>query len=164
MTEDNFEPIDADALLVTFILNETVFGIDTNDIQEVVRVGKITPVHHAPVCVVGIRNLRGRIVTVIDLKCRLEMGSVEENFESRIIIVEWQGEPIGLLVDRMADTVVADPEAITPPPANMNVARSRNLRGIHRCGERIVAILDLNAIMMSDQQISQTSTWSSEAA
>ncbi len=64
-----------DTLLVSvFRLGDAMFGIPAAQIQEVVQMGSVTPVHHAPPCIVGIRNLRGRIVTVIDLGMRLEYG------------------------------------------------------------------------------------------
>ena len=70
-------------------------------------VGELTPVRHAPDYVAGIRNLRGRIITVIDLCVRLGLGAVEIGPESRILIADWKGEPVGLLVDRVADAIDA---------------------------------------------------------
>ena len=70
-------------------------AIDATLIQEVVMVGELTPVRHAPDYVAGIRNLRGRIITVIDLCVRLGLGSVEIGPESRILIADWKGEPVG---------------------------------------------------------------------
>src|SRR3954447_8460328 len=76
-----------DLLTATFHLGdgEGVFGIDATLIQEVVMVGELTPVRHAPEYVAGIRNLRGRIITVIDLCVRLDLGNVEVGPESRIL-------------------------------------------------------------------------------
>ncbi len=65
-----------DLLIATFQLGSGVFGLDTVLIQEVVMVGELTPARHAPEYVAGIRNLRGRIITVIDLCVRLGLGSV----------------------------------------------------------------------------------------
>jgi purine-binding chemotaxis protein CheW len=70
-------------LVMCFNLGGAVFGIDARQIQEVAKVGDITCVHHAPADVIGIRNLRGRIVTVIDLRTRLELMGV------RVIIVTY---------------------------------------------------------------------------
>ena len=63
---------DEGLLLATFLLGNGTFGVDARQIQEVARVGEVTPVHHAPACIVGIRNLRGHIVTVLDLRALLE--------------------------------------------------------------------------------------------
>ena len=66
---------EAELLVATFLLGEAIFAIDTALIQEVVMTGDLTPVRHAPGYVAGIRNLRGRIITVIDLRVRLGLGS-----------------------------------------------------------------------------------------
>ncbi|MBF0546380.1 MAG: chemotaxis protein CheW [Candidatus Riflebacteria bacterium] len=58
-------------LIATFFINDCLYGIDTQRLQEVVRISEITPVHHSPEYVLGVMNLRGRIVTVIDLGCKL---------------------------------------------------------------------------------------------
>src|SRR5208337_4889093 len=89
-----------DLLISTFQLGDDdgVFGIDATLIEEVVMVGELTPVRHAPAYVAGIRNLRGRIITVIDLCVRLGLGAVKIGPECRILIADWRGEPVGLLV------------------------------------------------------------------
>ena len=61
------------------------------------RVGKITPVQSAPTYVAGVYNLRGQIVTVIDLRLRLELGSVDDDIDRRMIIVKWKEELIGYM-------------------------------------------------------------------
>jgi purine-binding chemotaxis protein CheW len=145
-----------DSLLVTtFLLGEAAFGIDAQQVQEVARLGDLTAVHHAPPYVVGIRNLRGRIVTVIDLRTRLGLGHVTGAHDNRILIVDYQGEPIGLLVDSVADAVSVNASALTPPPPNLHGVQSKNLRGICQGGERLVALLNLDALFESDAQSEQ---------
>ncbi len=140
-------------LVATFLLGQALFGVDTSQIQEVVRVGEITPVHHAPNYVAGIRNLRGRIVTVIDLRTRLDLGKIEYSSETRILIVECQNEPVGLLVDQVAETVAVDVNSIQPPPSNVNGVQSHNLRGVCRATDRLVAVLNLEPVL-NTQEIS----------
>jgi purine-binding chemotaxis protein CheW len=136
-------------------LGEAAFGIDAQQVQEVTRVGDVTPVCHAPPYVVGIRNLRGRIVTVIDLQARLELGRVRMSLENRILIVESQSESVGLLVDSVADTIATTTDALVPPPPNLHGVQSRNLRGVCRGGERLVALLDLAPVLQPDDQSNQ---------
>jgi purine-binding chemotaxis protein CheW len=71
-------------------------------VQEIVPVKKTTVIHHAPPFVRGVINLRGKVVTVIDLGEKLLLGSVEQNDENRILIVDWKQENVGLLVDSMS--------------------------------------------------------------
>ena len=152
MAEQETGRVDDTLLVATFLLGKAAFGIGAAQVQEVVKVGDITPVHHAPSHVVGIRNLRGRIVTVIDLKVRLEMGSVDGSADNRVLIVDWLGEPIGLLVDSVSDTISVNPKEIGPPPPNVHGIQSRNLRGVCRSAERLVALLDPGTVLQIEER------------
>jgi purine-binding chemotaxis protein CheW len=144
--------VDDGLLVATFLLGEAAFGIEAQSVQEVARVGDITTVHHAPPDVVGIRNLRGRIVTVIDMRSRLGLGKVAPARDNRILIVDWQGEPIGLLVDCVADTIATSLEILAPPPPNLHGVQSRKLRGVCRGGDRLVALVDLEPVLQADDE------------
>ena len=144
-----------DLLVATFQLgsDDGVFGIDATLIQEVVMVGELTPVRHAQAYVAGIRNLRGRIITVIDLCVRLGLGAVEIGPESRILIADWKGEPVGLLVDRVQDAVASG--------GGRSWSRLRRICMASRCrscwecfesGERLAALLDLAAVLDTDDR------------
>jgi len=139
-------------LLASFLLGGAAFGIDAQLVQEVVKVGDITTVSHAPPCVVGIRNLRGRIVTVIDLRALLDLGAVPVSSENRILIVDLRGEQLGLLVDSVADTISVGAEDLAPPPSNLHGVQGRNLQGVCRGGGRLVAVLNLNTLLQAEDQ------------
>jgi len=141
-----------DQLIATFRLGEGTFGIDTALIQEVVMTGDLTPVRHAPGYVAGIRNLRGRIITVIDLRVRLGLGCVAHDPGNRILIVDWKGEPVGVLVDRVADTVTVGADALQATPPNLHGVQMQNLLGVFRSGERLVALLDPVPVLDPDDR------------
>lgn len=151
-------------LAAAFFLGASAFGVDTAQIQEVVRVGVLTPVRHAPAFVVGIRNLRGRIVTVIDLRVRLDLGRVEPGPENRILIVEGQGEPIGLLVDRVSDTLEIDLADLHPAPPNLHGVQGRHLRGVCSSADRRVALLDLESVLQTDPDLGLSTDREAKAA
>jgi len=140
-------------LVTTFVVSGSLFGMDTSMVQEVVRLTTVTPVHHATSCVVGVMNLRGHISTVIDLSERLGLGQVDLAGDKRIIIVEWSGERVGLVVDTMADVLSVDREAIDPAPENVRSAQSHRMLGVFRSGERIVAMLDLDKVLSLDGEL-----------
>jgi purine-binding chemotaxis protein CheW len=144
------ERVDESVLVVTFILGDALFGLEAARVQEVVRVGETTPVHHAPGFVAGIRNLRGRIVTVVDLRILLGLGSSDTGADSRILIVDWQGEPVGLLVDSVADTISLDTAGIVPPPPNVQANQRQFVHGVCRTGDRLVAMLDPGTVLSFD--------------
>jgi purine-binding chemotaxis protein CheW len=102
--------------------------------------------------VAGIRNLRGRIITVIDLSVRLGLGYVEIGPESRILIADWKGEPVGLLVDRVADAIEVEAGALEPAPPNLHGVQMQKLLGVFRSGERLAALLDLAAVLGTDDR------------
>ena len=141
---------DSQLLVTTFMVSGSLFGMDTSMVQEVVRLTAVTPVHHAASCVVGVMNLRGHISTVIDLSARLGLGQVELAGDKRIIIVEWLGERVGLVVDAMEDVLSVDREAIGPAPENVRSAQSHRMLGVLRNGDRIVAMLDLDKVLSLD--------------
>jgi purine-binding chemotaxis protein CheW len=151
MASDLDGHLDDALLVITFMLGNAAFGVTASHVQEVARVGDITPVHHAAPEVVGIRNLRGRIVTVIDLRTRLGLGCINPGPENRILIVDSMGEPVGLLVDCISDTISVYSGQIQPPPSNVPGNQGRNLLGICYSGERLIALLDPSSVMMSEK-------------
>jgi purine-binding chemotaxis protein CheW len=146
--------IEEDLLTATFHLGgDCLFGIDASLIQEVVMVGELTPVRHAPDYVAGIRNLRGRLITVIDLCVRLGLGSVELGPDSRILIADWKGEPVGLLVDRVAEAIQLHADELEAAPPNLNGVQMQKMLGVFRAGERLAALLDLPAVLGGDEPL-----------
>ena len=144
---------DHQALVITFDVSGSLFGMETSQVQEVVRLGTVTPVHHATSCVVGVMNLRGHISTVIDLSARLGLGQVDLSGDKRIIIVEWSGERIGLVVNKMEDVMSVALESIGPAPENVRSAQSQRMKGVFRSGDRIVAMLDLDKVLTLEGDI-----------
>jgi len=144
---------DRQVLAITFLVSGSLFGMETSVVQEVVRLTTVTPIHHAAPCVVGVMNLRGHISTVIDLSSRLGLGQVALKGEKRIIIVEWMGERIGLVVDEMQDVLSVDRESIGPAPENIRSAQSHRMTGVFRSGDRIVAMLDLDKVLTLEGDI-----------
>jgi purine-binding chemotaxis protein CheW len=147
MVEHHIEQNDQDALVSSFYVADTLFGFDTAKVQEVVRVGNVTPIHHAPPFVRGVMNLRGRIVTVVDLAARLDLGTVEVTDDSRTYIVEWKQEHLGLLVDRTADVVSFDRQTVKPPPENVRGVSGAMLEGMCQVDGRLVALISLDALL-----------------
>jgi chemotaxis signal transduction protein len=139
-------------LVITFMVGGSLFGMETASVQEVVRLGAITPVHHAIPCVIGVMNLRGHISTVVDLATRLGLVKNDLQANKRIIIVEWLNERVGLVVDQMQDVLSIDVDSIGPAPENVRSAQSNRMKGVFRSGEHIIAMLDLDKVLgMEDE-------------
>jgi purine-binding chemotaxis protein CheW len=138
---------DGSFLASTFYLGDTIFGVDTLRVQEIIKVPDMTSVHHAPEYVLGVINLRGRIVTVLDLKSKLGFAAGPIGGESRIIIVDSEDEYVGLLVDTIADVIVADNDNTMPAPANIDESRERFFRGVYHADQGLIAILDVEKVL-----------------
>lgn len=138
--------IAGDLLVTEFAVGEASFGVDARLVLEVVKVGDVTRVHDAPAGVVGIRNLRGRIVMVIDMAAHLGLGLAESGPESRLLIMEHQGESFGFLVDAVTDAVGVSEAQIGVPPSSLSPVLRSRLRGVWRDGDRLTAILDPAAL------------------
>lgn len=143
-----------DGLLVTgFTLGPSAFGIDARLVMEVVKVGDLTRVHDAPPGVVGIRNLRGRIVTVVDMATHLGLGCADPDPENRLLIMEHKGESYGFLVDAVGDAISLDETRIDVPPNSLDPAFRSRLRGVWREDDRLMAILDSQALFQWDDAL-----------
>ncbi len=129
-------------LVTCFNLCRGVFGINAQLVQEVIKVGELTQVYGAPDEVVGIRNLRGRIVTVIDMAAHLGIGRVEMGSETRLLIMEHQQEYYGFLVDSVIEAITLDRDQIEPVPSSLDPALRSRLLGVWRQNEKLTALLD----------------------
>jgi purine-binding chemotaxis protein CheW len=96
--------------LATFYVGTSLCGMDILKVQEINKLVEMTVVPQAPDYVMGILNLRGQIVTIIDLGKKLGLSSTEMSPDTRNIIVNSKGEYIGLLVERISDVVTSDRE------------------------------------------------------
>ena len=125
-------------------------GIPITRIQEINKQLDMTPVHHAPAYVRGVINLRGQIVSVVDLRVKFGLPPLDLDEERCIVVVRWSGESIGLLADRIQDIVVADAADILAPPANICGVTGAFFSGIYPMEQGLVAFLRLPELLKYD--------------
>jgi len=133
--------------LATFYVRDSVYGIDLLKIQEINKLLVLTPVPGAPPYVRGVLNLRGRIVTVIDLGYKLGLPETRVNRKGRNIIVHSEGEHIGLLVEQIGEVVRVNIEEIEAPPANMNGIPGDFFHGVIKTDDLLIGILDIENVL-----------------
>ncbi len=126
-------------------------GIDILKMDGINWVPMITPVYGAPDYVKGLLNLRGQVVTVLDLGKRLGFEACEITRKSRIIIVISNGENIGLLVDSVAEVIVYDEKDLKPTPENTMESQRIFFRGIIKKANRLIALLDVTEILNTNR-------------
>ncbi|HET6423386.1 MAG TPA: chemotaxis protein CheW [Planctomycetaceae bacterium] len=133
--------------LATFWLGDFLLGIDIHCIRGINRVGTITPVPEAPAMVAGVVNLRGDVVTVVDLRTILHLPAIELTPKTRLLVVQSEAESIGLLVDRVADVVTVTTDDAEPLPANFNGVASQYFTRVYRVGADLLVTLDVTAAL-----------------
>ena len=131
----------------TFYLDKLLFGVELNSVQEVIRSLEMTQVPLAPRVVSGLINLRGQIVTVVDLRIKFGLPPLDLDEERCIVVVRWSGENIGLLADRIQDIVVADAADILDPPANIRGVTGAFFSGIYPMEQGLIAFLRLPELL-----------------
>lgn len=136
----------------TFYLGNQLMGVDIQQVQEINRHATVAAVPHAPECVQGVINLRGEVVTVLDLRRVLGLEPVEITKETRNVIVNVEGEKLGLLVDRIADVVSTRPDQIEAPPANIRGVDGRFFRGVCKLESELLVILDVLEVFQGSRE------------
>ncbi|BCS95005.1 chemotaxis protein CheW [Desulfoluna limicola] len=133
--------------LATFRLGEALCGINLLTIQEINKQTTITKVPLAETYVHGVLNLRGRIVTVIDLGRKIGLAPTERTQETRNIIIDSEGEQLGLLVDGMEDLLTTDPAAMEPAPANLGGIHGDYIKGVFTTRKALIGFLNIEAVL-----------------
>lgn len=136
---------------VTFRLADELYGINVMQVQEVLRVSEIAPVPGAPHYVLGIINLRGNVVTVLDTRIRLGLATTEVTDSSRIVIIETPRHMIGILVDCVAEVVdIATSEVESAP--NVGSDESSNyIQGVASRDKELLILVDLNKLLTDEE-------------
>jgi purine-binding chemotaxis protein CheW len=136
--------------LATFYVGEALCGMDILNVQEINKLMDMTKVPQAPDYVTGILNLRGQIVTVIDLGKKLGLTPTELSDTTRNIIVNSENEYIGLLVSSISDVVEARWDKVEGPPANISGVQGAFFKGVFKTQDRLIGILDVNRVLAEE--------------
>jgi purine-binding chemotaxis protein CheW len=127
-------------------------------VQEVLRITEIAPVPGAPGYVLGIINLRGNVVTVIDTRTRFGLPTAEVDDASRIVIIESEQQVVGILVDSVAEVVELRQSEIDQAPSVGNEESARYIQGVASRDEDLLIVVDLNKLL-SEEEWSEMATF-----
>lgn len=140
--------VEATEHLATFFLSGEEYGVDVRLVQEIIRVTAITPVPRAPDFIKGVINLRGRIIPVVDLKRKLNLGDVEERArQSRIVVVKVRDRLVGLLVDGASQVLKVPVSIIEPAPEEVVEIDANYIRGVAKMDQRLIILMDLPKVL-----------------
>ncbi len=138
--------------LVIFDVGDEVYGVDTSKVQEIIRMQSITHVPGAPAFVEGVINLRGRIIPVIELHQRFGLPSSEASKTSRILVVETEGQVVGMIVDAVSEVVRIPVDCIEPPSPIVAGVDSEYIRGIGKLEGRLIILLQVDKVLTIEQR------------
>lgn len=136
---------------VTFQLEEETYGINVMQVREVLRHTEIAPVPGAPDYVLGIINLRGNVVTVIDTRSRFGLMQGEITDNTRIIVIESERQVIGILVDSVAEVVYLRSSEIDTTPSVGTEESSKFIQGVSNREGKLLILVDLNKLLSEDE-------------
>lgn len=136
---------------VTFKLDGETYGINVMQVQEVLRYSEIAPVPGAPSYVLGIINLRGNVVTVIDTRHRFGLGPDEITNNSRIVIIEADQYVVGILVDSVSEVVYLKQSEIETTPNVGNEENSKFIQGVCHKNDDLLILIELNKLLTDDE-------------
>lgn len=132
---------------VTVTIADQLFGIPVLSVQDVLGPQKITHIPKAPPEVAGALNLRGRIVTSIDVRCRLNLPPRPEGEKGMSVVVEHQGEPYSLMIDSVGEVLSLPEDRFDRNPATLDSRWREIAGGIYRLDEELLVVLDVDRLL-----------------
>ncbi|MDX2073000.1 MAG: chemotaxis protein CheW [Alphaproteobacteria bacterium] len=134
-------------MFVTMRIDRQLFGVPVRHVRDVLRRQNITRIPLAPAEVAGSLNLRGRIVTVIDLRTRLRLLANESATAGMFVVVDHRGELYSLMVDTVGEVMTVAAGAIEKTPANLGGAWQDVATGIYKLDGELLVIIDVEALL-----------------
>lgn len=141
----------ASVQIVCFKIGKEEYGIDILKVQEILNLPKITLLPKAAEFILGVIELRGKVLPIIDLSKRFGIESSNTSKTLRAIVVKIKGKKVGLAIDSVSHVVKVDSEAIEPPPAIVKGISGRYIVGIAKVNEEFVVVLDIDQIFSSSE-------------
>lgn len=137
--------------LVVFDLGKEHYGMDILAVDGIIKMQEITSVPLSLKFVVGVTNLRGEVLPIIDLRKRLGLEEHEETNDTRIIVVNLDSKKIGMIVDEVSEVLTISDEDIDPTPPIINTVNTSFITGIAKVDKRLITLLDLRKVLSSEE-------------
>lgn len=136
--------------LVLFELHGEIYGVEAMKVQEIVLRGRETAIPRAPRYVIGIMNLRGRVIPVVDLLRRFSLGEAGDT-ATQVVVVEIRGSQVGFIVDMVTEVLNVPLAKMEPPPETVVDGPVRSVSAILQLGDRLASVLDLDLAFASEE-------------
>jgi purine-binding chemotaxis protein CheW len=139
--------------LVSFNLGEEEFGVDITKVKEINRMVEITRVPNTPEFVIGVINLRGKVIPIINLRHRLGMELVDHDKNTRIVVIEHENKTIGFIVDNVNEVLRISKNITEPPPQMSDNVDTQFITSIGKLEDRLLILLDLEKVIDKGSQL-----------
>lgn len=146
--QKNIASADEGVMYVTMCIDRQMFGIEVKNVRDVLRHQKVIPIPLAPPEIAGSLNLRGRIVTVIDLRKRLSITSKPDNAPpNTFVVVEHKGDLYSLMVDSVGEVLTASSAMIEKTPTNLNSSWKDIAYGIYKLDGELLVLVNVQSLL-----------------
>lgn len=147
------QPMKKEIQLVAFKLDNEEFACKISDVQEVLKMVRVTPLPQSLKFIEGVINLRGEVIPVIALRKRFDLPEIDHSKHSRIIIVEVGANRVGLIVDQVSEVLRLPASQVQASPAGIAGGDSELIVGVGQIEQRLLIILNLEYILSSEEQL-----------
>jgi len=137
--------------LVVFTLNGEDFGIEITQVNEIIRPIETFKVPNTPEYIEGLINLRGKVHTVVNLRKRFNLPSLESDENQRIIIANVNSSIVGFIVDEVKEIIKIEEENIENAPSALAGLKRKYINGVAKAGEHIILLIDLSAVLSIEE-------------
>ena len=137
--------------VVSFRLGEEEYGVDIMTVQEIILVGCITQVPEVPEHVLGVINLRGNVIPILNLRARFGMPEQAANDATRIVVMNLNGRTVGVVVDGVSEVLRLSHDDISPTPPSLVGAGKDYVKGLARRKERLLVLLDMARLLVGSE-------------
>lgn len=148
------QPVDSAKQMLTFVLGDETYGVDILRVQEIRGWSPVTRIPQSPQHVLGVLNLRGSIVPIVDLRMRLSFASAEYNAVTVIIVLSIEAahgrRDVGVVVDAVSDVVNVPISDMKPAPDLGSQVNTEYIQGLATIADRMVMLLDIDHLISSD--------------
>jgi len=143
--------------LVSFTLDQEEYGVDVLKVREIIRMPVVTRVPNTPYYVEGVINLRGKVVPIISMRKKFTLTEAENSKETRIMVMDMEGELMGFIVDAVSEVIRISGSEIQPSPTMVSGGIDQEcIAGVINQAERLLVLLDLGRMFSRDEKHSFT--------
>ncbi|MDD5287155.1 MAG: chemotaxis protein CheW [Desulfuromonadaceae bacterium] len=140
--------------LVSFMLADEEYGVEVLKVREIIRMPNITKMPNTPDYVVGIINLRGKVIPIVSMRRRFTLAESENSIQTRIIIMDVVGGMTGFIVDGVSEVIRIRSSEIQPPPSMVlsGGIGQEFITGVFNHAERLLIIMDIDRMFSDDER------------